>query len=43
VTYDDVWGDTWETNFCLNYTFFKGEDEKMKINGWTYPTHNSAT
>jgi len=43
IKYDDVYGGSWETNFCCNYTFFRGEDQKMKVNGWFYPRHNGAT
>jgi hypothetical protein len=43
VTYDDVYGGSWETNFCLNYAFYTGEDQKVKINGWYYPKNNGAT
>jgi hypothetical protein len=43
VEYEDVYGDTWETNFCFNYNFFKGEDEKIKFAGWVYSKGNNAT
>jgi hypothetical protein len=43
ITYDDVYGGSWETNFCLNYTFYPGEDQKVKVKGWFYPRHNGAT
>lgn len=34
VTYDDVYGESWETNFCVNYAFFMGADNQMKV--WGY-------
>jgi len=43
ITYDDVYGGSWETNFCLNYTFYHGEDQKVGVNGWIYPRHNVGT
>jgi hypothetical protein len=43
VKYDDVYGGSWETNFCVNYNFYLGEDGKTKVNGWVYPRHNGAT
>ena len=43
VKYEDVWGDAWETNFCFNYTFYKGEDGEIKVGGWTYPRNNNST
>jgi len=42
VTYDDVYGSCWETNFCFSYTFPKvGPD--VKIGGTYFPKHNKAT
>lgn len=43
VTYDDVYGGSWETNFCFNYAFPKGLDEKVRVQGFYYPHHNNAT
>jgi hypothetical protein len=42
VTYDDVYGGSWETNFCISYWFARvGED--VKVFGNFYPKHNNAT
>ena len=43
VTYDDVFGGSWETNFCHTYTFFKDGDGRMRPNGFYHPKHNSST
>jgi uncharacterized protein (UPF0212 family) len=43
VYYDDVYGDSWETNFCINYTFPKFDDGTIKVNSYYYRRHNSAT
>jgi hypothetical protein len=43
VTYDDVYGGSWETNFCLNYIFVKPTDGGVRVYGFYYPVHNSAT
>ena len=42
VTYDDVYGGSWETNFCISYWFVK-VGEEMKVFGNFYPKHNNAT
>jgi hypothetical protein len=42
VTYDDVFGGSWETNFCLSYWFLKVGDE-WKVFGNFYPKHNNST
>jgi hypothetical protein len=43
IKYDDVYGGSWETNFCVNYSFFRREDKTVGVNGWVYPRHNGAT
>jgi hypothetical protein len=43
VTYDDVYGGSWETNFCFSYTFFTDADGKVIVNGFYFPRNNSAT
>jgi hypothetical protein len=43
VKYDDVYGGSWETNFCTNYTFFTGTDGQIKVGGYYYRRHNNAT
>jgi hypothetical protein len=43
VTYDDVYGGSWETNFCFNYTFYKNAKGEVVVNGFYFPRHNSAT
>jgi hypothetical protein len=42
VTYDDVYGGSWETHFCINYWFVKVGDE-VKVFGNFHPEHNNAT
>jgi len=42
VTYDDVFGGTWETRFCHSFAFYNAKDE-IKVNSWYHPTHNSTT
>jgi hypothetical protein len=42
VTYDDVYGGSWETNFCLSYWFVKIGDD-WKVFGNFFPKHYSAT
>jgi hypothetical protein len=41
VTYEDVFGGTWETRFCHNFLFF--ERDGIKFLGWFNTTHNSIT
>jgi hypothetical protein len=42
VVYDDVYGGSWETNFCISYYFRKiGKD--IKVFGNFYHVHNNAT
>jgi hypothetical protein len=48
VTYDDVYGEQWETNFCINYRFVKikdpdGKVKDVRVLGYYYPKHNNAT
>jgi len=43
VTYDDVFGGSWETKFGLSYTFPTGRDGVTRVYGYYYPTHNSST
>jgi len=38
VTYEDIYGDKWQTNFCINY-FWVGET----LYSFYFPRHNSAT
>jgi hypothetical protein len=42
VTYGDVYGGSWERNFCLSYWFAKVGDE-VKVFGNFHPEHNNAT
>jgi hypothetical protein len=42
VTYDDVYGGSWETNFCISYWFPKVGDS-IKVFGNFYHRHNNAT
>lgn len=42
VTYDDIFGGSWETKFCHNYLFFKTE-EGIRHTGYYFPRHNAAT
>jgi hypothetical protein len=42
VTYDDVFGGSWETNFCLSYWFVR-IGEEWKVFGNFYPKHNNST
>jgi hypothetical protein len=42
VTYKDVFGGSWETNFCVNYTFRKVGSE-MRVFGSYFHAHNNAT
>lgn len=43
VIYDDVYDGTWETNFCINYTFHKNLEGQIIPNGFFYQRHNDAT
>jgi hypothetical protein len=43
VSYDDVFGGSWETNFCHNFIFYKAADGNIKFNGFLWRTHNNAT
>jgi hypothetical protein len=47
VTYDDIFGDSWQTNFCHNFIFYKDKDsagiEVIKFFAYYYRSHNSAT
>jgi hypothetical protein len=43
VTYDDIFGSSWETNFCHYYTFYPNEEKKIVFRGYYNPTHNNAT
>jgi hypothetical protein len=43
VEYEDVYGSSWETKFCLNYAFFRGQDQLVKVSGWVYTRHNAST
>jgi hypothetical protein len=44
VTYEDVFGNKWETKFCHNFNFFKpkGSDD-VKVESWYYRGHNNST
>jgi hypothetical protein len=42
VTYDDIFGGSWETKFCHNYVFYE-TTEGIKYWGYYSPRHNSAT
>lgn len=43
ITYDDVFGGSWETNFCHSFFFFPGEKEIWRVKGFYYATHNKST
>ncbi len=43
VTYEDVFGGSWETNFCHNFVFFRTADGGMKVDGFYHRSHNNAT
>lgn len=44
VTYDDIFGNKWETNFCHNCIFLADKENKVtRVNTYYYRTHNSAT
>ena len=44
VTYEDVFGNKWETKFCHNFNFYKpkGSDD-VKVQSWYFRGHNSST
>lgn len=42
VTYDDIFGNSWKTNFCHNFVFYRLEGT-IKYYGYYYRTHNDAT
>lgn len=42
VSYEDVFGGKWETNFCHNYVFYKTGDE-IGFSGYYYNAHNNST
>jgi len=42
VSYEDVFGDAWHTNFCHQYRFYK-IGEEVKIQDFYYQRHNSGT
>jgi hypothetical protein len=47
VTYDDIYGGSWETNFCHNFVFYKDKapdgSEVIRSLGYYYRSHNGAT
>ena len=43
VTYDDVYGGSWETNFCCNYVFFRNAKGEVVVSGYYYRRHNNST
>ena len=44
VTYDDVFGGSWETHFCHNFNFYRAnEKEEWKVNAFYTSSHNSTT
>lgn len=48
VTYGDVYEESWETNFCISYTYLKVKNAEGKLldvkkRGFYFPKHNSAT
>jgi hypothetical protein len=43
VTYDDVYGDSWETHFRVNYHFPRDAQGNVGVQGAYYWTGNSAT
>jgi hypothetical protein len=42
VTYEDVFGHSWETLFCHNFNFYK-VGEEVKVGSWYFRGHNSTT
>jgi len=43
ITYDDVFGGKWLTKFCHTFVFYPASDGVIKVNGYFYAKHNSAT
>lgn len=43
ITYDDVFGGSWETRFCFNYIFYRDEKDVVRVSSYIYRCHNSAT
>ena len=43
VSYDDVFGNSWETNFCHYYLFHRTAEGRMKVDGFYHRSHNNAT
>ena len=43
VTYDDIFGNSWSTNFCHNYVFYKDEKETIRFFSYHFQNHNNAT
>ncbi|MGA9667401.1 MAG: hypothetical protein WBQ69_13280 [Gallionella sp.] len=47
ITYEDIFGNSWETNFCHNFIFFRDKNnegvEIIKFLGYYYRSHNQAT
>jgi hypothetical protein len=44
VTYEDVFGGSWETHFCHNFNFYRANDkEEWKVGAYYNATHNSTT
>lgn len=42
VTYDDIFGGSWETKFCHNFVFFKHDDD-VQVKSYFHNCHNSGT
>lgn len=43
ITYEDIFGGSWETRFCFNYIFFRVSENDVRVNSYIYRQHNSAT
>ncbi|MGN6383746.1 MAG: hypothetical protein ACTHMK_14175 [Dyella sp.] len=43
ITYEDVFGGSWETRFCFNYIFYRDGENVVRVNSYIYRRHNSAT
>jgi hypothetical protein len=43
VTYEDVFGGSWQTNFCHNFIFLKGEEGNPQVRSFFHNRHNNAT
>lgn len=43
VTYDDIFGKAWETNFCHSYMFYTDEENKIRHSAYYHPFHNNAS